>query len=154
MHFPVNCMKIMCFPLFYGTHCDSTGTVATIFQETPLEITDWNLCLCVQEVHSTVNDVGGMVAQWLVLLPPKSLHVSPKFHRRAHQVEWRLWMCMTKSISIHLPCMSQAYDALRILSRCLFFLIYFRTACRLKFKSVILDYFKSKCFQIRCKCYM
>lgn len=59
----------MCFPLFYGTHCDSTGTDRTIFQEAPLEIGDSNvfvrMFICVQEFYSTVHDVGGMVAQWL-----------------------------------------------------------------------------------------
>lgn len=45
--------EIVCSPLFYGAHCDSTGTVTTMFQEAPLEITDLNVsvcvCLCVQE---------------------------------------------------------------------------------------------------------
>lgn len=56
---------------FMEAHCDSTGTVTAIFQEAPLEITDLCayvcVCLCVQAFHLTVHDVGGMVAQWLVL---------------------------------------------------------------------------------------
>lgn len=98
-----------------------TGHVVTVLEQLqrssrklPVRksLADVCLCLCVQQFHSTINDVGGMVAQWLVLLPPKSLHVS---HRQAHQVEWRLWMCMTKTIKdIYLPFMSQACDVLRI----------------------------------------
>ena len=69
--------KILCFP----THCDRTGTFRAILQEASLEM-KCDVCVCVflLELHWTVH-VGGMVAWRLALLPPESLHVSPKFHR-------------------------------------------------------------------------
>lgn len=71
--------------LFY---CDSIGTVTEIFQEAALELTGL-LCVfaCVCRSFIWRHDVGGMVAQRLALLPPKSFHVSPKFHKQARQVD-------------------------------------------------------------------
>lgn len=78
------CSKSCVLLCFMSTNCDSAGVVTAIFQEVPQERADVCVCvLCVQEFHLAV---GGMVAQWLVLLPPKSFHVSPKFLRQAHQV--------------------------------------------------------------------
>lgn len=57
----------------------------------PLEVTEWIVCVCAcSHFHLTVCNVGGMVAQWLVVLPPRRLHVSPKFQTQTRQVDWRL----------------------------------------------------------------
>lgn len=76
--------------------CDSVGTVTEIYQEAASELAD---LLCVFACRSFIwrHDVGGMVAQRLTLLPPKSFHVSPKFHKQARQVDestkvfWLRW---------------------------------------------------------------
>lgn len=66
-----------------ATNCDGTEIVTAIFQEAPLEITDLGTecrksgtkCVWAQELPLTVCDMGGVVAQWLELLPPKILCV-------------------------------------------------------------------------------
>lgn len=81
-HFTGKCITWW-VPLCFKGHMLEEFT--TIFQEAPLEITDLNVCVCACRSSIWLHDVGGMVAQWLVLLPPRSLHVCPKFHREAHQ---------------------------------------------------------------------
>lgn len=96
------------------------GTVLERLQQSSRKL-PWNsltylcvcVCLCVQEFHLTVHDVGGMVAQWLVLLPPKSFHVSPKFHRQARQVDERLNVLWLKVlVRVLVPCVLQPCDVL------------------------------------------
>lgn len=67
----------------------------------------WNSltdCVCAWVSRSFIwrHDVGGMVAQRLALLPPKSFHVSPKFQKQARQVDesWNvLWPSIGRSSS-------------------------------------------------------
>lgn len=87
--------KVMCFPCSVGHSVTILEWLQQFSRKLP-----WKSLTEVCLFHSVVNDVGGVVAQWFVLLPPRSLHVSPKFSRWARQVDRRLGMCVTKSIMI------------------------------------------------------
>lgn len=73
--------------MFYGAHCDTFWSGDSSLPGRSLGNLLTSVCLCLQEFCKTADDVGGMAARWLARSPPKSLHVSPGFHRPAFQVD-------------------------------------------------------------------